>query len=62
VAISPADDDRPEESIRGSVEEIAAAMAGYAALGVSHLIVHLWPRTVDAVRQLGDVAALVRAR
>jgi hypothetical protein len=62
VATAPADDDRPDEAIRGSNEEIAAAMAGYEALGVSHLIVHMWPRTVDAVRQLGEVAALVRAR
>jgi probable F420-dependent oxidoreductase len=60
VATSPADDDRPDEAICGSNEEIAEAMAGYAALGVSHLIVHMWPRTVDAVRQLGEIASLVR--
>ena len=37
-------------------------MSGYAALGVTHLIVHLWPRTVEAVRQLGEIASLVRER
>jgi probable F420-dependent oxidoreductase len=60
VATSPADDDRPDETILGTVEEIADAMSGYAALGVSHLIVHLWPRTVEAVRRLGEIASLVR--
>ena len=62
VAISQADDDRPDEAIRGSIEEIAEAVAGYDALGIQHVIVHLWPRTAEAVRQLGEVAALVRSR
>jgi probable F420-dependent oxidoreductase len=62
VAIAPGDDDRPEEAIRGSIEEIGAALAGYAALGISHLIVHVWPRTADAVRLLGEAAAVARAR
>jgi alkanesulfonate monooxygenase SsuD/methylene tetrahydromethanopterin reductase-like flavin-dependent oxidoreductase (luciferase family) len=62
VAISPADDDRPEEAMSGSIDEIAAALAGYAALGVSHLIVHLWPRTAEAVTQLGAAAASARER
>lgn len=62
VATSPAEDDRPDETIRGSIDDIAEAMAGYEALGVSHLIVHLWPRTVDAVRRMGEIASLVRAR
>ena len=62
VATSPADDDRPEEAIHGSTGEIGEALAGYADLGISHLIVHLWPRTVEAVVQLGAAAAIARQR
>ena len=62
VAIAPGDDDRPEESIQGSVDEIGQALAGYAALGISHLIVHVWPRTAEAVRLLGTVAEVARGR
>jgi probable F420-dependent oxidoreductase len=61
VAISPADDDRPEEAIRGDVDEIGEALAGYAALGISHLIVHVWPRTPAAVRLLGQAASVARS-
>ncbi len=62
VATSEGDDDRPDEVITGSTDEIGAALAGYAALGVSHLIVHLWPRTVEAVGQLAVAAAIARDR
>lgn len=54
-------DDRPASAITGSTAEIGAALAGYAALGVSHLVVHLWPRTVEAVARLGEAAAAARA-
>jgi probable F420-dependent oxidoreductase len=60
VAIAPGDDDRPDEAIGGSVDEIGEALAGYADLGVSHLIVHVWPRTTDAVRLLGEAAEVAR--
>jgi probable F420-dependent oxidoreductase len=56
------DDDAPERAMRGSVEEIADAMAGYQALGITHLIVHVWPRTPEAVATLGEAAALARQR
>ncbi len=59
VASLPADDERPKEAISGSAEEVAEAVLGYEAMGISHLIVHLWPRTVEAVQQLGAAAALV---
>jgi probable F420-dependent oxidoreductase len=62
VATSPADDDRPEEAIGGSIEEIGEALAGYQALGITHLIVHLWPRTVQAVTELAAAAVVVRER
>jgi alkanesulfonate monooxygenase SsuD/methylene tetrahydromethanopterin reductase-like flavin-dependent oxidoreductase (luciferase family) len=62
VATSTAEDDRPDETITGSLDEIAEALAGYGALGLTHLIVHLWPRTVEAVQQLGAAAAIARER
>jgi hypothetical protein len=55
-------DDIPERAMRGSISEIADGLAGYAALGISHLITHLFPRTPDAVRQLGEATALARER
>ncbi|MEP7081402.1 MAG: LLM class flavin-dependent oxidoreductase [Chloroflexota bacterium] len=56
------DPDAPENAMRGSVEEIADALAGYSSMGISHLIVHLWPRTPDAVARLAEAALLVRER
>ena len=60
VAFEGADADAPEQAIRGSVEEVAGALAGYAELGAKHLIAHVFPRTTDAVELLGDAAALAR--
>jgi probable F420-dependent oxidoreductase len=54
------DDDAPETAIRGSLPEIADALARYEGLGISHLIVHLWPRTADAVTRLAEAARLAR--
>jgi hypothetical protein len=62
VAIQPAEDDRPEEAIGGTIDEIAEALAGYESIGIGHLIVHLWPRTVEAVHLLGEAAKLVRGQ
>jgi probable F420-dependent oxidoreductase len=56
------DPDIPEKAIHGTTEEVADALAGYAELGVSHLISHTFPRTPDAVRRLGEAAALARER
>ena len=55
-------DDLPERAIRGSRDEIADGLAGYAELGISHLIAHVYPRTADAVARLGEAAALARER
>jgi len=61
VFVAVADDpDAPENAIHGGTEEIADALAGYAALGMSHLMVHLWPRTPDAVMNLAAAVAIVR--
>jgi probable F420-dependent oxidoreductase len=62
VAFDGADADTPERAIRGTTDEVAAALAGYAELGISHLIAHVFPRTVDAVRHLGEAASLARER
>jgi probable F420-dependent oxidoreductase len=56
------DDDAPDNAIRGSTDQIADALAGYAALGMSHLMVHLWPRTPEAVTHLAAAAAVARER
>jgi probable F420-dependent oxidoreductase len=62
VAFEGSDADTPERAIRGTTDEIATALAGYAELGISHLIAHVFPRTADAVRQLGEAASLARER
>ena len=62
VAFPGARDDAPGRAIRGSIEEVAAALAGYEELGVTHVIAHVFPRTADAVRRLGQAAALARDR
>ena len=54
--------DAPEAAMRGSVEEIGEALAGYEALGISHLIAHVWPRTPEAVSQLAAAAKVARER
>jgi len=54
--------DPPERAIRGSREEMADALAGYAELGIEHLIAHVYPRSADSVRRLANAAALARDR
>jgi probable F420-dependent oxidoreductase len=62
VAFDGADADAPKRAIRGSLDEVADALAGYADLGVSHLIAHVFPRTPEAVRRLAEAAAMARER
>jgi probable F420-dependent oxidoreductase len=62
VAFDDAGPDAPGRAIRGSLDEIATALAGYAELGAGHLIAHVFPRTADAVSRLGEAAALARER
>jgi probable F420-dependent oxidoreductase len=62
VAFEGAAPDAPERAIRGTPDEIADALAGYAELGMTHLITHVFPRTADAVRRLAEAAALARDR
>ncbi|MDQ3690619.1 MAG: LLM class flavin-dependent oxidoreductase [Chloroflexota bacterium] len=62
VAFEGADADAPDRALRGTIDEIADGLAGYADLDVKHLIAHVFPRTTDAVRLLGEAAALARER
>lgn len=51
---------RPESyAIVGSVEEIAATIAEYEALGVEHLIVHTEPISVRSVERLAEARRLM---
>ena len=50
----------PEDAIRGDVDHVAAAMAGYAQHGIEQVIVHLWPRNAAAVAELARAAAGAR--
>lgn len=60
VAFDDAAEEDRQGSIHGTPSRMADALAGYAELGMSHLIAHVHPRTVDAVRRLGEVAAMAR--
>jgi probable F420-dependent oxidoreductase len=60
VAFEEADADAPEEAIRGSTAEMARALAGYAELGVAHVIAHIYPRTPAAVARYAEAAAGAR--
>jgi alkanesulfonate monooxygenase SsuD/methylene tetrahydromethanopterin reductase-like flavin-dependent oxidoreductase (luciferase family) len=62
VAFEGADDADVERSIHGSTSEVADGLAGYAELGVEHVIAHVFPRTPDSVARLGEAAALARER
>ena len=61
VALDGAGEDVPDTAIRGTTDEIATALAGYADLEVTHLIAHIWPRTPDAVAQLAEAASIARS-
>ncbi len=62
VAFDGADAEDVERSIHGSREEIADGLAGYAELGIQHVIAHVFPRTPAAVKGLGEAASLARER
>jgi probable F420-dependent oxidoreductase len=62
VALEGAGSNAPERAIRGTPDEMANALAGYAELGIAHLIAHVYPRSADSVRRLAEAAALARER
>jgi alkanesulfonate monooxygenase SsuD/methylene tetrahydromethanopterin reductase-like flavin-dependent oxidoreductase (luciferase family) len=57
----PGYEDAPENSIRGSAEEVGRTLAEYRELGIEHAIVHLWPPTPAAVAELGRAAEVARS-
>lgn len=50
----------PDRAIAGRPDQVARQLAGYRALGIDHLIVHLWPRRPEAVVALGRAAEIAR--
>jgi alkanesulfonate monooxygenase SsuD/methylene tetrahydromethanopterin reductase-like flavin-dependent oxidoreductase (luciferase family) len=54
------DEEPPDEAMRGTAEEIASMLAGYADHGIDELIVHFWPRRPEAVAELAKAATLAR--
>jgi probable F420-dependent oxidoreductase len=60
VAFEGAEADDAEGALRGTTEEIADGLAGYAELGISHLIAHVYPPTPEAVARLAEAAARAR--
>jgi probable F420-dependent oxidoreductase len=59
--LTPDREQPPENAMRGTADEVGAMLAGYRDHGVDHLIVHLWPRTAEAVTELGRAARIARA-
>ena len=49
-----------EDPLTGSVEEIAAAMRGYAELGVQHIMFQCEPYSLEALRRLTQALRLYR--
>ena len=51
-----------EEPLIGTVEDITAAMRGYAELGVQHIIFQCEPYSIEARRILTEALQLYRGR
>src|SRR5215472_14059309 len=49
-----------DHPLTGTVQEIAAAMRGYAELGVQHIMFQCWPYTLEARRLLTEALHLYR--
>jgi probable F420-dependent oxidoreductase len=59
-SLAPPSESVPDETLAGDPGAAGAAMARYAERGVRHLICHVWPRTPDAVAELGRAADVAR--
>lgn len=59
--LTPDRETPPGNAMSGSADEVGAMLAGYRDHGIDHLIVHLWPRTAEAVAELGRAAEAARA-
>lgn len=52
----------PSEFLKGSVEEIAAGLRGYAEAGVGHVMAWLHPFSDESVRRFAAAASLARSQ
>ncbi len=57
----PSYEDPPANAISGDAEAVGRELAAYGELGIEHLIVHLWPPSAEAARELGRAAEVARA-
>jgi alkanesulfonate monooxygenase SsuD/methylene tetrahydromethanopterin reductase-like flavin-dependent oxidoreductase (luciferase family) len=57
----PEDEAPPDNVMSGTAEEVGRMMAGYRNRRIDHLIAHLWPRTPEAVQELGRAAEVARS-
>ena len=54
------DETPPASAMRGTAEEVAPMLAGYAGRGIGELISHVWPNRPEAVAELAKAAELAR--
>lgn len=59
--LTPDRETPPATAMSGSPDEVGAMLAGYRDLRIDHLIVHVWPRTPEAISDLGRAADVARA-
>jgi alkanesulfonate monooxygenase SsuD/methylene tetrahydromethanopterin reductase-like flavin-dependent oxidoreductase (luciferase family) len=59
--LADADEQPPDDAMTGTAEEVGRMLAGYRARKIDHVIAHLWPRTPEAVAELGRAADVARA-
>jgi alkanesulfonate monooxygenase SsuD/methylene tetrahydromethanopterin reductase-like flavin-dependent oxidoreductase (luciferase family) len=58
--LADTDEQPPENAMSGTADEVGRMLAGYRARAIDHLQVHLWPRTSEAVAELGRAADVAR--
>jgi alkanesulfonate monooxygenase SsuD/methylene tetrahydromethanopterin reductase-like flavin-dependent oxidoreductase (luciferase family) len=54
------DEEPPETAMRGTPEEVAPMLAGYARHGIDELIAHFWPNRPESVEALAKAAELAK--
>jgi len=54
------DEEPPDTAMRGTPEEVAPMLAGYAQHGMDELIAHFWPNRPESVEALARAAELAK--
>jgi alkanesulfonate monooxygenase SsuD/methylene tetrahydromethanopterin reductase-like flavin-dependent oxidoreductase (luciferase family) len=54
------DEEPPDTAMRGTPEEVARMLAGYAQHGIDELIAHFWPNRPESVEALARAAELAK--